>query len=179
LEYAAVLSAAGRKSSCNSKKAGCCGCAAFHASSCWRRNSRRRPAVACLSFDGQGGAAPRLRKPKSAGGSPHLASKNRRMGGSAAETIRQPRDRLKGHPPERQHGAPSSAKSGTECPRRGAQYDLRHGMEARRAETPSAPFTTARPRLRGDAPILLARAKWMSGTAIGFPLRGDASAWTD
>ena len=50
-----------------------------------------------------------------------------RMGGSAAETIRQPRDRLKGQPQERQHSAAAQAGRGTDCPRRGVQYFLREG----------------------------------------------------
>ena len=47
-----------------------------------------------------------------------------------------PETELKGHPQERQHSAPSSAKSGTECPRRGVPNPLARGIKARRAETP-------------------------------------------
>lgn len=41
----------------------------------------------------------------------------------------------KGQPRERQHSAPSSAKSGIDCPRRGVPNLLARRIEARRAET--------------------------------------------
>jgi hypothetical protein len=65
------------------------------------------------------------------------------MGGSRAETIRQPRDRLKGHPQERQHSAchffASDRESGTECPRRGVHYNVREGSKSE-GPRPGIPF---------------------------------------
>ena len=57
------------------------------------------------------------------------------MGGSAAETIRQPRDRLKGQPQERQHTAASWRDAGPTGPGEGCRICCakdRHRM----AETP-------------------------------------------
>jgi hypothetical protein len=48
------------------------------------------------------------------------------MGGSAAETIRQPRDRLKGQPQERQHSAAVGGTRDRLPPARGA-VALREG----------------------------------------------------
>ena len=63
------------------------------------------------------------------------ASQETAYGRSEAETIRQPRDRLKGQPQERQHSAAARRDAGPTAPGEGC-CRLRHGMEARRAETP-------------------------------------------
>ena len=48
------------------------------------------------------------------------------MGGSVAETIRQPRDRLKGQPQERQHSAAAGGTQDRLPPARGSLF-LREG----------------------------------------------------
>ena len=63
---------------------------------------------------------------------------------ASANAIRQPRDRLRGQPQERQHSAARRRDAGPTAGRRGVPYDA-SGMKAPRAETHSAPFTTAQP----------------------------------
>jgi hypothetical protein len=46
-----------------------------------------------------------------------------------------PRDRLKGHPQERQHSAATWRDAGPSAPGKGFRILVRDGMEARRAET--------------------------------------------
>jgi hypothetical protein len=99
-----------------------------------------------------------------------VRNQNGRMGGSEAETIRQRRDRLKGHPQERQHRAPSSAKSGTECPRRGVPY-RRQGWMPGRAETPVVCFR----RLRSRQPDVEGRRP-ITRTTICFMIATDSPA---
>jgi hypothetical protein len=59
---------------------------------------------------------------------------NGRISRSAAQAIRQPRDRLKGQPQERQHSAAVGGTRDRLPPARGTIF-LARGMEARRAET--------------------------------------------
>ena len=59
-----------------------------------------------------------------------LTNKKRCIRRSGATTTRQLRDRLKGHPQEREHSdvlAKAGTARGTECPRRGVHYLLREG----------------------------------------------------
>jgi hypothetical protein len=73
-----------------------------------------------------------------------------RMDGAPAETIRQPRDRLKGQPQEHQHSAASWRDAGPTAPGKGCRCE-RQGWKPACAETASAPFTTARPEGGRDA----------------------------
>jgi hypothetical protein len=66
------------------------------------------------------------------------------MDGAPAETIRQPRNRLKGQPQEHQHSAASRRDAGPTAPGKGCRCE-RQGWKPARAETASAPFRTARP----------------------------------
>ena len=68
--------------------------------------------------------------------------KNGIWAGAQRRPFASPGDRLKGHPQERQHSAPPSAKSGTECPRRGVPYRVRDG-------SPQGRRRAARLRSRG------------------------------
>ena len=68
-----------------------------------------------------------------------------RMGESEAQTIRQPRDRLRGQPQERQHSAAGGGTRDRLPPARGAV--LASGMEAGWPR-PRLRFTTARRRRR-------------------------------
>jgi hypothetical protein len=114
-----------------------------------------------LGLDGQGVADPAFQKSSQ----PKAVSwkrKQRRMGGSAAETIRQPGDRLKGQPQEREHSDLSLTRNpgvrcalalstqvsdrarGIDCPRRGVPNPLarrivtRMGRDALAALAPRA-----------------------------------------
>jgi hypothetical protein len=73
------------------------------------------------------------------------------MGGSAAETIRQPRDRLKGQPRERQHSAATWRDAGPTAPGEGFRV-VRQGWK---------PEGRRRLRLRSRQP---ARAENRAGT---------------
>ena len=71
-----------------------------------------------LGLDGQGAAGPDFEnssQPKAV-----TEQNNGRMGGSEAETIRQPRDRLKGQPQERQHSAAEGGTRDRPPPARGS-----------------------------------------------------------
>src|ERR1700730_6217393 len=95
--------------------------------------------------------------------------KNGRMGGSEAETIRQPRDRLKGHPQEREH---SDAGGGTQdrVPRRGVPLCVRDGSHM--AATVVAVHDSPAPK--ADAKNLIRYQLTCGVTMIPLP---SQSAW--
>jgi len=78
-----------------------------------------------------------------------LLCKNGRMGESEAQTIRQPGDRLRGQPQERQHSAAEGGTRDRLPPARGTVFAS--GMEAEWPQ-PSLRFTTARRRRRTPKP---------------------------
>ena len=83
-----------------------------------------------------------------------------RTGGARAETIRQPRDRLKGQPQERKHSAASWRDAGPTAPGKGCHCS--QGWKPTWAETASAPFTTARPEGGRHAESPALRILWSS-----------------
>src|SRR5580704_10364301 len=103
--------------------------------------------------------------------------KNGRMGGSAAEPIRQPRDRLKEQPQERQHSdalpcGHGRAGRGIDCPGEGSYLNLRERSKPEGPRDLSAHFTRASGRRKADAP---ARSDLSSNAIFRRPCRGSTS----
>ena len=85
------------------------------------------------------------------------------MSRSAAQAIRQPRDRLKGHPQERQHSAlslvsESTGDAGPSAPGRGDQYPLARGDGRPEGPRPGIPVRDARGSAC-DSPVRRSRTR--------------------